>query len=597
MLDPRDEVANQEDLLSEDSSDEYKDLCKEFELRARAIKEKRQKQSKQLQDELVNPQCEVQASPEKKEPKPVNLEASIDSSNEAKSGFLSHATKPSQLLAKLYDANLKREQEKHASIDYDRRKFEFDFSGYEYNAKDVSNDQCSISGHYLRKRYLTKEQVEQILTETDCELKIVKTDKLLAKVHRENNYAEPLYTNWCLVGFVIQKSKVLYTKTDKKYMKLKIGNFQHSVDLILFDGAFERNWKLQQGDLILILNPIINKYEIKVDEFKFKTGFNLKLDNTNVCSILEIGAIRDFGLCQYLKKSDNQRCNNVVNTTKQKLCDIHLDMKFKQSTRMELNGCVTMRSPSKNNNKTKVYMSTGKNGVLNTTISSGHVRHFNEDSQFTSSGIGKIDTRKYQDPRILQVQAKKRKLLNERANQVLEKKLSQLSKNNNSIVDSLNLKINKHETPSVLETHFSPSMISKIGFDPTNIEMNKSAPQPKKLQELYELTCKSSQNKHLGVSTEDKKAKLKHWQKNISNLKKYDSKLKESNLSISSTMNVRGGSFIKKRKTDRTVETDDDNDDDDNNNIDDDNDDDDDDLDIMFDNDESKVKYAKILGK
>lgn len=69
---------------------------------------------------------------------------------------------------------------------------------------------------------------------------------------------------------------------------------------------------------------------------------------------------------------------------------------------MELNG-VSLRSPTKN--KTKVFLNMNKS--LNPSNSTGFMREYNEDSTFTTSGSGKIDSRKYQDPKLLQTQLKK----------------------------------------------------------------------------------------------------------------------------------------------------------------------------------------------
>ncbi|CAK9436890.1 uncharacterized protein LODBEIA_P14120 [Lodderomyces beijingensis] len=610
-MDPRYEQVDDEDLLSEDSSEEYKNLVKEFELKVEALKKKKKKEeslkqrSKRQLKEYTTP--EVPASPEKKNRRKED-ERKLEQEDEV---LLSLAavkqSKPSQFLSKLYDANLNKQAERAQSIDYSRRRFVFDFAKIKYEPRDVTNDACPISGHYLRKRYLSNQEVTEIINDTDPEMKFLKVDKLLAKTHKENNYAEPLYTNWCLAAFVIQKSDVLYTKADKKYMKLKIGNFDHSVDLVLFDDAFNKNWKLQQGDLILVLNPYINKYEIKIGEGKFKTGFNLKLDNSNIESILEIGSVRDFGICSFQRRSDNQRCLNVVNITKQKLCDIHIDMKFKQSTRMELNGTVSMRSPSKN--KTKIYMSYNNKALSSSSTLSasawmtpGFIKEFNEDSSFTSSGgMSKIDSDKFHDPKILQTQLKKRKLMNERANAALEQKLSKLSKHN-SIVESLNLKpsnsMSNRASPTTSESHFPHSMISKIGFDPTLSEaknpIKKTTPSSAQIEELYQLSQRNSTKKSLGVSAEDKQAKLKLWRSNIANLKNYDSKVQSSSLNASTVSvanllpHAKSKSTVVSPQRKRKARVVDDGDSED---------DDDGELDIEFGDDALRAKYAKMVGK
>ncbi|KAG5420543.1 hypothetical protein I9W82_002424 [Candida metapsilosis] len=583
MIDPRDEVVNKADLLSDDSSDELKDLYKEFELKYQALKKKElEKKSKQvIKDKADATSVPVVPRSPTKTDKPVEVARELKNEVELP---LPKTKKASAFLSKLYDANITKRLEKYDSIDYSLRKFEFDFTDYESEPKDVVNDLCPLSGLYLRRRYYPKEKVDQLIKETDENMKILKVDKFLAKTNKMNNYSEPVYTNWCLVGFVLQKSEVLYTKNDKKYMKLRIGNFQNSVELVLFDEAFEKNHKLQQGDLLLVLNPTVNKYEFKVNEHVSRTGFNLKLDGTNMNSVLEIGAIRDFGICQFVKRSDNQRCSNVVNITKQHLCDIHLDNKFRHSTRMELNG-VSLRSPTKN--KTRVFLNTNKSS--NQGHFSGYMREYNENSTFTSSGSGKIDSKKYQDPKLLQTQLKRRKLQNDRANEMLEKKLSKLS-SRNPIVESLNMKKSARDDPHASQSsHFPSSMISKIGFDPTNQDNDKSKQtHPERLQELYELSAKCSSKRSLVSSSDDKRSKLQKWQKNINTLKNYDSKLMQSNLNLSKPVvnNVKSGGVSRATKTNRVVLSDDDYDDDDN-----------DDLNIDFGNDDMRARYEKAVGR
>ncbi|KAI5958804.1 hypothetical protein KGF57_002238 [Candida theae] len=590
MIDPRDETVNKDDLLSDDSLDELKDLYKEFELKYQAIKrkelEKKGKQVKTKPDHETGTQ-NVTIVPRS----PSQTKKPAEAVRELTKGEvdlpLPKTKKASEFLSKLYDANMAKHIQKFDSIDYSLRKFEFDFSNFEFKPRDVVDDLCPLSGLYLRRRYLPKEKVDQLIKETDDNMKILKIDKLLAKTNKTNNYQEPMYTNWCLVGFVLSKSEVLYTKNDKKYMKFRIGNFQNSVEFVLFDAAFEKNHKLQQGDLVLVLNPIVNKYEFKVNEHISKTGFNLKLDGSNVNSVLEIGAIRDFGICRFVKKSDNQRCSNVVNITKQHLCDIHLDNKFRQSTRMELNG-VSLRSPTKT--KTKVFLSTNKGS--NQGNFAGFMREYNENSTFTSSVAGKLDTKRYQDPKLLQTQLKRKKLQNDRANELLEKKLSKLSLRNR-IVESLNMNGNNRGQPAGGQappsSQFPSSMISKIGFDPTNQDNDKSKQtHPERLQELYELSAKCSTKRSLVSSSDDKRSKLEKWKRNRNTLKEYDSKLMQSNLNLSKPVVDKvkhaGGSLQRVKKTNRVVLSDDDSNDDD-------------DLDIDFGNEDTKARYEKALGK
>lgn len=143
-------------------------------------------------------------------------------------------------------------------------------------------------------------------------------------------------------------------------------------------------------------------------------------------------------------------------------------------------------------------------------------------------------------------------------------------------------------------------MISKIGFDPTNQDNDKSKEtHPERLQELYELSAKCSTNKSLVSSLDDKRSKLQKWQKNINTLKNYDSKLMELNLNLSKPVvnSIKKVGVVQNRvtKTSRVVFSDEDDDDEINDKrID---DDDDDDLNIVFGNDDMKAKYEKVVGR
>lgn len=64
MIDPRDEVVNKDDLLSDDSSDELKDLYKEFELKYQAIKRKElEKKNKQNDSTKISHETNVTVVP------------------------------------------------------------------------------------------------------------------------------------------------------------------------------------------------------------------------------------------------------------------------------------------------------------------------------------------------------------------------------------------------------------------------------------------------------------------------------------------------------------------------------------------------------
>ncbi|KAL6453274.1 MCM10 Minichromosome maintenance protein 10 [Candida maltosa Xu316] len=531
MDDPRYETVVSDDVLTEDSSDELKDLVKEFELKYEKIKQKKKEKAK-LAEKI------------KQEKAYKHVEHKQDDSN-----------KPSNFLNKLYDASSSSLNSSQQQIDYSKRKFEFELDDVEYKATDAPDELESISKIHLRKRYLSRSQVDNAIKQIDPEMKFLKIEKFLAKTHKSNNYAEPQYSNWCLVCFVLSKSPVQIAANKAKYMKLKVGNFMNAIDLIIFDKACEKYRKLQPGDLLFILNPIINKFEIQIAQDQWKSGFTLKMDTSNMASILEVGSVRDFGVCKFIKRNDNSRCTNIINIKNQELCDVHLDMKFKSSSRMELNGSVTIRSPKKN--KKNMYLDNK---------GTGFIKQYNEDTNLVGMmHPSPFDMKKYQDPKILETQIKRRKLLDDRANEKLEKKLSKLG--SKSLLSSLQLAKGKDVSVHTDSKNkgFPSSMISQIGFDPTGLsnDLNK-AKKGSRLQELHDLSAKTSAKKTLATSKEDKDMKKTKWRSNIS----FETKKRD---------------LLKVDNRKRVVMSDDD--------------DDDDDIDIQFDSEEAKKRYAEMTSK
>ncbi|CAI5757376.1 unnamed protein product [Candida verbasci] len=474
-IDPRDETINSDDLLSEDSSDEMKDLLKEYQLKLEQLKKKKREKKEREANELKLPQ--VSRSPEKKKVE-VEAERRIVAPIEDKPKA---EEKPkSNFLNKLLQSSIQKEPAKN--INYNDRKFEFELTDYKFQPKEV-NEVEPLFGEYLRKRYIPKEQVNQILSETDPNLKILKVEKLLAKTNSTNQYKEPMYTNWCLIGFITFKSDIkISQKNNSKYLKFKIGSFSHYVDLIMFDGLIDKYHKLQPGDLVIVLNPNIRKYEYKQDG-QAKFGFNLAIDGD---SILEIGAIRDFGYCKSIYP---KQCCNVINISNQELCDIHLDSKFKKSSRMELNS-VQMRSPKKRNN--------------NSNTNFAHEKEINEDSKFYGGATDKLNPRLYQKS-ISTTQSKRRRLLDERANKSLEDKLFRLEKTTNPLVSTLNLS----------STEKPKKPISKQQQQEHEINKHKDL-----LKDLKGFTSQYNKNRFLDQSEDSKLSRIEKWKLNVKRLEK-----------------------------------------------------------------------------
>lgn len=598
MNDPRDQQIDSDDVLTEDSSDELKDLVKEFELKYAEIKKnkalKKRRSQSPLEDMLNKKklhQPEIPRTPEKVK---VHLDKVAEEPKQRLFTGKDHRdskVKESNFLNKLYETSNKVSEEDDHKIDFSKRKFEFQLEKYTYTPKDVVDDLEPISKLYLRRRYLAQPQIAKIIAETDSNMKFLKIDKFLAKTHKSNNYAEPKYCNWCLVAFVLRKEPIQIAANNSKYIKLKVGNFMNSVDLMLFDNAFQKNGKVQPGDLLFILNPLINKYEIQVGKSQFQSGFNLKVDNSNVSSILEIGSLRDFGFCKFTRKLDNTRCKRAINTRTQEFCDIHLDMKFRSSTRMELNGSVSIRSPQKD--KKKMYM---------TKSGSGFIKQYNEESTVIGTSYGSpLDPKRYQDPKVLQTQIKRRKLIDDKANEMLEQKLSKLG--SASLLNNLQLSKKREATDKFASDHlkskgFTNTMLSHIGFDPTGASLNQnSTPFGSKLseksraRELHDLSVKTSSHKSLSTSKQDRQSKVAKWNTNIRTLQNYDQRVANHSLSTSRPLQNLAGKqktvgLVDKRK--RVVVSDDDEQQE--------MDEDEEEIEIQFNDEKSKMSYMKMTG-
>lgn len=508
-----DQIRESNDELTESSSDELKDLQKEYELKLQKILEKKKSKQK-LQKKEIEPLPKVEAeipktipqiplSPEKKEvrvAKKENTEAvKIQASNQSSNQF--QGKKPpaaSSFVKKLYEAGSSK-----SNIDYDNRIYEFENIPKPQNIDLNERDQ--YSGEVLRKKYITEDDLKRLLEN----IKVLKVEKALAKI-APPDYAEPPYENWCLIGFVVGKSEPKTSKDKKKYIKISVGNYNHSIDIMLFAEAFKKYWKLQLGELIVVLNPQLNVFK---PPFK---GFNLKLDGA-YNSILEIGSVASFGYCSAMKK-DNQRCTNVVNTKQNSLCAYHLDAHFKQSQnkRMELSGSVHLKSPTRNGKKQSMYLNKdGKNGYLDFNT-------INEKTTVYGINGGGLDSSHYHRPEILDsVTQKRRKLKDERNNKLLEEKLSSLS--NNSTAKKLGLIKKQPEVKS--KKIFTSETLAKIGFNPIVTNSTYDSPSKKRsklnddIKELY--TLSQSTVKSLDSSIAEQHSKKRKWKKNLNELKQY----------------------------------------------------------------------------
>ncbi|CUM62546.1 uncharacterized protein PRCAT00000098001 [Priceomyces carsonii] len=517
MEDPRYEDHNSLDELTDNSSDELKDLQKEYEIKLKQLLEKKRadKEYKKRQHEQQT-RRQVLNSPQKKIEKPATKIPSSPiqghnrsipetttnvQSKKPSNSWKADVVKNSNFISHLYDS-YKGDREK---IDFENRVFEFKDKP---RRADIDVEEFDDLCHeHLRKRYLKEEALKSLLKH----VRLLKVEKLLAKVSPPR-YDDPDYENWAFLGFIVHKSDPKQGKDGKKFLKVSVGNFSQTVDVMFFGKAFEKNWKLKEGDLVAILNPQINKF---TPPYK---GFNLRICD-DLDSILEIGSIKHFGYCSAMNLS-NIKCNKPINTSKSLMCVYHLEMRYRkqQSSRMELSGSVQMKSPRRGQKKQSMYLNKdGKGGFID-------FKTINEDSKvYTLDGIP-IDRSKYHSPSILQnLQQKRRKLKDQACNKLLEKQLSLLS--GNSTVRKLGLvKSTAPKESECVTRAFTPSTLNKLGFNPIAQAsgQDKRHKKSQDLKELYELSLKSS--KSLETSPEMHSSKIQKWKKNQKSFNEYKNK-------------------------------------------------------------------------
>jgi len=560
MNDPRDEVIESGNELTESSSDELADLQKEFEIKRQKILAKKL-QKKDEQRTLIEKQIPRSPSP------PNKVKAVLGKTNE-------RPKLPGKIMKSLNENMLKREptitrnvnkgssqffsklhqssQAPKKTVDYEKREFRFEIP----EMHDLVVDEKEFfSALYLRKRYIKHEDLTKLFTEK----KVLKVDKLYAKVTAPGFY-EPDYANWCVIGVVTGKSDPKLTKSASdekrsKYMKITLGDLNMSVDLMVFGDAFKKYWKLRVGDIVAVLNPNVNPWKPPFN------GFNLSI-NDGVDSILEIGYSRDFGHCSMIKK-DQTRCDSVINILKSDLCNYHQEIKYKQTQnkRMELNGSVNLKSPTnKQGQKQSMYLSTNSSGKIN----GGYLNYEKINQQTTNYHYegGKLGEN-FVNPKLLDsIQVKRRKHNDNKNNELLEKKLLKLL--NNSNFKKLGLIKNKIEQPepTINKTAFKSSILNKIGFDPTNRQVGEvvhKSPQKQRkelstdLKELYEISNQKKFMRKLTSSTEDINNKKNKWQTNLKTLENYKQRYEEPCASEPSSKDdiiLQSPVRLKKRKID-----------------------------------------------
>lgn len=519
MTDPRDKVnISSEEVLTEDSDDPLADLEKEFEIKKQKLLEERarkpEKKTKRVQVER-SPSPPRRSEGSKQNLKelhgqtpnqsPINYQTKIQTTSTAKEIFvpqkprntIQRASRPfqsTQFATRLYNSKTESETQ----VNYNERVFEFE-NIPSMTVEKTTEKTCrdTISGEILSRRYYKENVIEKIV----AEVKILRLPKLLAKVVPPK-FEEPSYVNWCLTGIVMHKSEPKTSVNNKKYMALRVGNFHHTVDVMLFGDAFQKYWKVRVGDVIVILNPAVKK---------FGNSFSLSiLDDLN--NLLELGTLKHYGHCA-AKTTQGEPCKHVVDKLKNMLCSYHEESKYKQGSRMELQGSVKPKAPQNRKGETSEMF------VSNATKQPMFVQYANagfHEKDVVFAGGQQFDQAKYDRP----VESKASRLRKQRANAKLEEQLLQnvapRHLNDLAKLGILNHKRNladKQESARKIRKHaFNSTFITGMGFDPTVTNNGSGGERKTNLEQLKELRQLSQAKKiSLEPSKEDMSKKQDKW--------------------------------------------------------------------------------------
>lgn len=369
---------------------------------------------------------------------------------------------------------------------------------------------------HLRKLYHTPQQ----LADACRNLKVLTVDKFLAKV-APPGFEEPQYPNWVLAAVVLRKLEPQIDKRRAKYLRLALGDLNDmSVDLMLFGDSFKKYWKVQVGDVVAVLNPVIRKYRLLlgaggagggVGGGSGPRGFNLVLDDA-LDALVEVGAARDFGYCQLMTRS-GERCRAVVNTKRAEHCNFHqlLAVRRAGSKRMELNGSVAMKSPTKRDGtRQAVYV-----GARGGSIVADFAQFRAAPPAHVSLGLSFFRD-EYTSPKMLaNLQEKRRKVRDARADERLQQRLGQIKLQ--ASLRQLGLERDRthdeaRRATDVEKVAFSLELVSQIGFNPAAAHAETSPTKRGLLlqgvQELYKL---SGGQKSLAALAHDAEEKRRRW--------------------------------------------------------------------------------------
>lgn len=543
--DPRTKKADSHDEQTDDSDDAMADLEKEYFFKKKQLLEERRLKKEQANLNKYKPRLEVAGSPPpspERKPEVLSQHSGPLMTRPSPTYELKPRNVPKcQFGSKLYENN----QNARKSNDLEERELEFQ------NVPERSNiaveEKDKYSGLMLSKRYLSISQQDTLMANK----KALRIEKLFSKIVPPE-YFEPHYANWVVVGVVLTKSDPKMTASGKdkkykprKYLRLTVGNFNTSVDLMIFGDAFERYWKLQVGDVVAVLNPNVSKYT------KGK-GFNLSISD-GLDSVLEVGRSKDFGLCTATRKSDKSPCSMVVDRSKTNLCVYHEESKFASTSnrRMELNGSVNLKAPRNSRGQQQsLYLSGDANGLFK----GSYVAYNEQTTTYSGQGIG-FNDKKFIHPLTMNGQSeKRRKLSDTRKNQQLEQKLLDLLKTNHLQIKSLGLikdlvlqeafeREYENEKASKRKSAFNSDLLHRIGFDPTGDKQGNTQACEQlqtNLKELYALSSSKQGQRKLTSSHDDHVTRVDKWKNNARAHNDYNGRINSDTGIVENVQNISG---------------------------------------------------------
>ncbi|ODQ65453.1 hypothetical protein NADFUDRAFT_52044 [Nadsonia fulvescens var. elongata DSM 6958] len=347
------------------------------------------------------------------------------------------------------------------------------------------------SSLFLSKRYMSEDDLK-----FDLENKHILTVKSLFQEVCPPSFSPPEFPNWVLIAIVAKKGDVRqhHYDTSKKYINITLCDLIYDILFIIEGPAFDKYWKLRQGDVIAILNPTIIVMQNKETNGKY---FGLKVSD-DYDRISELGSARDLGQCSAITAKGTQ-CQTWVHAKKNVYCEYHLESGMKRTarSRTEVNQPNTKLFAPRTNGQTLQLYKGGSQAVQSRTGLLPDPHTLSSVDQYgrgtgrifvsTIGGQGSLKPSGafFNDDFDIEIPGAKEKRLQNRKEKIqrereLRLKLAQrrdgfllndFDQKGQLIADEKMTKhlLKKYKMEEVDEDngHFTPEQIRKIGFDPT----------------------------------------------------------------------------------------------------------------------------------